>query len=75
MRKLVKSKKPKISNTQGRGVEFEVRNGLVMLIGERSRRSQIRILLKLMSKNLMLFKKSACQMKVLPVLNLTTRTQ
>ena len=35
LRKLVKSKRPKISNTQGRGVEFEVRNGLVMLSGER----------------------------------------
>ena len=35
LRKLVKSKRPKISNTQGSGVEFEVRNGLVMLIGER----------------------------------------
>ena len=35
LRKLVKSKRPKISKTQGSGVEFEVRNGLVMLIGER----------------------------------------
>ena len=35
LRKLVKSKRSKISNTQGRGVEFEVRSGVVMLIGER----------------------------------------
>ena len=35
LRKLVKSKRLKISNTQGRGVEFEVGSGLEMFIGER----------------------------------------